>query len=152
MNSLELISSRISQLEPSRASLTRRTTGTSCFLIRFAHNETMSLAARLRAAPSCFLRSVVGPFAKAIHPSASASGLFPLWLRAPRFISAALSSPMRRARRWLGAALVWGEEEILPPAPGSSSFLRSPPIAQPPFSFSFLCLSCRFRFLMPCLR
>ena len=32
------------------------------------------------------------PLAKAIHPSASASGLFPLWLRAPRFVCAALSS------------------------------------------------------------
>ena len=26
------------------------------------------------------------PLAKAIHPSASASGLFPLWLRAPGFL------------------------------------------------------------------
>src|ERR1035437_6202856 len=49
--------------------------------------------------------------------SASASGLFPLWLRAPRFISAALSSHSLPVGRELGAALVWGEEGILPPAP-----------------------------------
>ena len=57
------------------------------------------------------------PLAKAIHPSASASGLFPLWLRAPRFISAALSSHSLPVGRELGAALVWGKEGILPPAP-----------------------------------
>src|SRR3989338_5895201 len=63
-----------------------------------------------------FFRFVVGPLAKAIHPSASASGLFPLWLRAPRFLGAALSSHSLPAGRELGAALVWGEEGILPPA------------------------------------
>ena len=45
-----------------------------------------------------------------------------------------------------GAALVWGKEVVLPPARVSSSFLRSPPLAQPPSSFSFASLSCRFRF------
>jgi hypothetical protein len=68
--------------------------------------------------------------------SASASGLFPLWLRAPRFISAALSSHSLPVGRELGAALVWGKESfpqlLLILVPSDSV------VAQPPSSFSLV--------------
>src|ERR1700693_4280971 len=77
------------------------------------------------------------PLAKAIHPSASASGLFPLWLRAPRFVCAALSSQSRLLATARGGSCL-GEGRNPSPSSGSSSFLRSPPIAQPPSSFSLV--------------
>ena len=89
------------------------------------------------------------PLAKAIHPSASASGLFPLWLRAPRFVCAALSSHSRLLARARGGSCL-GEGGVPSPSSGSSSFLRSPPFAQPPSSISFVSGWCRFRFLTQC--
>jgi len=77
------------------------------------------------------------PLAKAIHPSASASGLFPLWLRAPRFISAALSSHSALLSGARGGSCL-GEGRSPSPSSVSSSFLRSPPFAQPPSSFSLV--------------
>src|SRR3989344_7024759 len=77
------------------------------------------------------------PLAKAIHPSASASGLFPLWLRAPRFVCAALSSQSRLLATARGGSCL-GEGRSPSPSSGSSSFLRSPPFAQPPSSFSLV--------------
>jgi len=44
-------------------------------------------------------------------------GLFPLWLRTPKCLGATLFSHSLPAGRELGAALVWGKEGILPPAP-----------------------------------
>ncbi len=60
------------------------------------------------------------PMAKGIHPSASASGLFPLWLRRPRFIGSRFSS---HSRLWAGARsglLFGGRKESFPQ-------LRPPP-------------------------
>src|SRR3989344_1680936 len=79
------------------------------------------------------------PLAKAIHPPASASGLFPLWLRAPRFVCAALSSQSRLLATARGGSCL-GEGRNPSPSSGSSSFLRSPPFAQPPSSFSLVWL------------
>ena len=54
------------------------------------------------------------PLTKRTHPSASASGLFPLWLRRPRFIGSRFSS---HSRLWAGARsglLFGGRKESFP--------------------------------------
>ena len=53
---------------------------------------------------------------KEIHPSASASGLFPLWLRRPRFLCAAFSLLSALRGGSFGAAPSLGEGRVLPPA------------------------------------
>ena len=78
------------------------------------------------------------------------SGLFPLWLRAPRFVCAALSS--HSALSGLEAALVWGKEGILSPALGSSRSLQVPQSTTPLLVFIFVFILCRFRFYTARLR
>ena len=65
------------------------------------------------------------PLAKAIHPSASASGLFPLWLRAPRFVCAACSSHSCVLAGARGGSCL-GEGRSPSPSSSSASFLQRP--------------------------
>ena len=60
------------------------------------------------------------PLTKGTHPSASASGLFLLWLRRPRFIGSRYSSHTLPLVGSSERPLVWGKEESFPQ-------LRAPP-------------------------
>ena len=111
--------------------------GTAHLLSLTAYMGRMSRSMQIQLAVSGLFSPLCGcrPLAKAIHPSASASGLFPLWLRAPRFLGAALSShSLLRSGARGGSCLGGGRNP--PPSSGSSSSLRIPPFAQPPSSFS----------------
>ena len=74
---------------------------------------------------------------KEIHPSASASGLFPLWLRRPRFLCAPrFLASIACGLSGSGVALVWGKDASFPQlgfilVPSDSTF------AQPPSSFAY---------------
>ena len=68
---------------------------------------------------------LVATVAWEIHPSASASGLFPLWLRTPKFLGAACSSHSRLRAGARGASCLGGGRNP-PPSSSSSSFLRIP--------------------------
>ena len=77
---------------------------------------------------------------KEIHPSASASGLFPLWLRRPRFLCAAVSLALPLASGCSGAALVWGKDASFP----QLGFILVPSdstLAQPPSSIAYECFA-----------
>ena len=97
----------------------------------------------------CFCPLCGRPVAREIHPSASASGLFPLWLRAPRFLCAPLFLAFPPCSAGARASLLFGGgKESLPQlllilVPSDSV------VAQPPPSFSFVRQWCRFRYEIP---
>src|SRR3989344_1316240 len=79
----------------------------------------------------CFLPQVTVPGFRRYTPRHPPRGCFRYCY--DRLSSSAPTVPRTSAlfRPELGAALVWGKEGILPPASGSSSFLRSPPSHTP---------------------
>ena len=100
----------------------------------------------------CFCPLCGRPVAWEIHPSASASGLFPLWLRRPRFLGRAFSSQSRLLAAARGASCLGGGRNP-PPSSSSSSFLRIPLSHNPLPRFQnrgtgngTRALSCRARF------
>ena len=80
------------------------------------------------------------PLAKEIHPSASASGLFPLWLRRPRFLCAPrFLASIACGLSGSGVALVWGKDASFP----QLGFILVPSdstLAQPPSSIAYECV------------
>ena len=83
---------------------------------------------------------------KEIHPSASASGLFPLWLRRPRFLCAPrFLASIACGLSGSGVALVWGKDASFP----QLGFILVPSdstLAQPPSSIAYVGVWYRFRF------
>ena len=78
---------------------------------------------------------------KEIHPSTSASGLFPLWLRRPRFLCAPrFLASIACGLSGSGVALVWGKDASFP----QLGFILVPSdstLAQPPSSIAYECFA-----------
>jgi|GEM_PF-6209722 len=78
---------------------------------------------------------------KEIHPSASASGLFPLWLRRPRLLCAPrFLASIACGLSGSGVALVWGKDASFP----QLGFILVPSdstLAQPPSSIAYACFA-----------